>query len=221
MDVGCGNGAFVRHMKKLGWDVSATEIDPGVVTRLQAEGIDAQLSSDCDFGHAFDVVTSWHVFEHVPRPLELAQWCRTQLKLGGIVQFTVPNVSCLQSRLLGRQWMHLDVPRHRHHFSPETFVDLLNRAGFTVLNRTNLAIEYDWFGVIQSAAEYGLPPTERAVRRVGKSSAEAGGKKHRSRTRVLSVAAAPPLAVASLPAVLLAALGGDGATLTLTGKPVA
>jgi hypothetical protein len=60
------------------------------------------------------------VLEHVERPIHLARWARLQLRPKGIFQVTVPNAESQQSRLFGRRWFHLDVPRHRYHFTPHT-----------------------------------------------------------------------------------------------------
>src|SRR5436305_5379605 len=118
-------------MRRRGWDVCATELDPATVERLQSHGIDARQSQaafDQPFTDPFDAVTCWHVMEHVDRPLQVAEWVRTQLKAAGLFQATVPNARSLQARLFKKQWLHLDVPRHRYHFCPATFESLLRRA---------------------------------------------------------------------------------------------
>ncbi len=215
LDVGCGSGAFAMHMRAHGWDVAATEIDGVTVDRLRSRGIDARLSADADgfAGRPFDAVTCWHVMEHVTDPGGLAGWVGAQLAPGGMFQATVPNVASWQSRLFGRRWMHLDVPRHRHHFTPDTFRALLARAGLTVERQTNVALEYDWFGVIQSALDLACSRPNVLFDRLT-SAPEAG--RASAGDSVISLALAGPLAALSLPPLAAGWLLGDGATLTLT-----
>jgi len=224
LDVGCGDGSFVMEMRRRGWDVCATELDPATVHRLQEQGVDARQSQGAfehPFREPFDAVTCWHVMEHVDRPLQVAEWVHTQLKPAGMFQATVPNARSLQARLFKKQWLHLDVPRHRYHFCPSTFESLLRRARLEPVGRTMFAWEYDWFGAIQSALNdvCGTPNWlfERLTR------ADVGPSTTTERSHPLDGAVscllAGPIALASLPAMLIARLFGDGATLTITARP--
>ncbi len=217
LDVGCGSGAFAQHMRARGWDVAATEIDAATVARLRPAGVDAKLPADAERdgfdGRPFDAVTCWHVLEHVDDPAGLARWVAGQLAPGGVFQATVPNAGCWQAKLFGRRWMHLDVPRHRHHFTPATFAALLSAADLTVAARSNVAIEYDWFGVIQSALDGVCSRPNVLFDRL--TSAPDAGRASPADVAV-SYALAGPLALASLPPLVVGWAVGDGATLTLT-----
>jgi SAM-dependent methyltransferase len=220
LDVGCGDGSFVLEMRRRGWDVCATEIDGATVERLRGQGVDAKSPAAADaegFDRPFDAVTSWHVMEHVEQPLRVARWVKTQLKPDGVFQASVPNAGSIQARLFGRQWLHLDVPRHRYHFTPATFRALMQNAGLTVDRQTVFAWEYDWFGIIQSALNWVSPRpnglfewlTHRSnVAEVGAGAKLADG--------VVTCLLAPPIAGISFVPMLLAWACGDGATLTLT-----
>jgi 2-polyprenyl-3-methyl-5-hydroxy-6-metoxy-1,4-benzoquinol methylase len=218
LDIGCGDGSFAMEMKSHGWEVSATEIDPGTVARLGAAGINAKLSHDAQqngFETRFDAITCWHVLEHVENPRQIAEWVRALLADGGVFQPTVPNVDCLQARLFGRKWVHLDVPRHRQHFTPATLRSLLETAGFQMTKQTKFALEYDWFGVIQSALNCACARQNVLFDKLTHAPIDAS--KPLPFTGVLiSYALTPFIATASLPLITAAALAGDGATLTLT-----
>jgi hypothetical protein len=143
----------------------------------------------------------------------LARWAHGLLKPEGIFQPTVPNAASLQARLFGRQWMHLDVPRHLYHFTPATFGALLEKAGFEPIAKTVFAIEYDWFGVIQSALNPLCGNANVLFERLTNPPEDAVAP---LRDRIVSYALAGPLAAISLPPMLLAWACGDGATLTIT-----
>jgi hypothetical protein len=154
--------------------------------------------------------------EHVERPLQLAQWVKTQLKPGGIFQTTVPNIRSMQGRFFASLWIHCDVPRHRYHFSPATFRSLLTKAGFTIDSQKNFALEYDWFGVIQSALNMVCSERNVLFEKLTNPQTEPTGTSCPSKTDViLSWSLAPPIAALSLPVMLAAWALGDGATLTL------
>jgi SAM-dependent methyltransferase len=215
LDVGCGDGAFARHMRGRGWTVAATEIDQATVDRLRAQGIDAKQSADADregFEGPFDAITCWHVLEHVEHPLATAEWVRSQLKPDGFFQATVPN-GCLQAKMLGRHWIHLDVPRHRHHFTPATLRSLVELAKLKAERQANFAIEYDWFGVIQSALNtICTQPNVLFDKLTDAPMTEAPSRLDNA----ITLLASGPIAAVSLPPLLLAAAFGDGGTLTLT-----
>ncbi len=220
LDVGCGNGAFALAMHERGWKVCATEIDTATVERLRSAGIDCKTPEAAEregFGEPLNAVTCWHVMEHVERPREVAEWARTQLKADGVFQATVPNAACLQAKMFGRNWLHLDVPRHRYHFTPGTFRELLTQAGFAVERQNVFAIEYDWFGVIQSALNAMCSRPNGLFEKLTGAEGQHGGTALASGfDAVVSYAACMPLAGISLPAILIAAAMGDGGTLTLT-----
>ena len=185
-------------------------------------GIDAKLPADAEAdgfaGGRFDAVTCWHVMEHVDDPAALARWVATQLRPGGAFQATVPNVASWQAKLFGRRWMHLDVPRHRHHFTPATFAALLAGAGFTVGRRANVALEYDWFGVIQSALDAACSRPNVLFDRLTSPPPTPAGRRARD-VAVSAVAGRPPGGRVAAAAGRRVDAVGDGATLTLTCRP--
>ena len=218
LDIGCGDGSFALHMKSRGWDVAATEIDAGTINRLIASGIDAKLSATATtqgFDKPFDAITCWHVLEHMEQPLRVAEWVHSQLASGGFFQATVPNVASVQARVFGGRWIHLDVPRHRQHFSPATLESLLCSAGFSIRSRANFALEYDWFGVIQSALNAVCSQPNVLFERLINSPKD-DIRRASIFDKFLTVLLTPAIAAASLPVILGLNAAGDGATLTLT-----
>jgi 2-polyprenyl-3-methyl-5-hydroxy-6-metoxy-1,4-benzoquinol methylase len=61
---------------------------------------------------SYDVITMWHVFEHLPDPSGAAKAIAGALRPGGVLVVAVPNPESLQLAVFGRAWVHLDVPRH-------------------------------------------------------------------------------------------------------------
>jgi predicted SAM-dependent methyltransferase len=99
---------------------------------------------------SLDAVTLWHVLEHLDHPAEalarIADWIRP----GGALLVGVPNLASVQARLGGERWYHLDVPRHRVHFTVTGLHALLRRSGFEVVGTHHVLAEHNPFGMWQS-----------------------------------------------------------------------
>jgi 2-polyprenyl-3-methyl-5-hydroxy-6-metoxy-1,4-benzoquinol methylase len=133
LDVGAGTGAFANTMQLAGWKVRALE--PDDTARKNAAGkYGLQLESSeklfaLDTAH-FDVITMWHVLEHVhDLHTYLAQFQKL-LKPGGKLVIAVPNYTSHDAKAYGDYWAAYDVPRHLYHFSPKSMELLVNDNGF-------------------------------------------------------------------------------------------
>jgi len=132
LDVGCANGRFLHQMRTVGWRVAGIEIDP--VAAAKARSVTPQIfvgdPVDAPFADGvFDVVTSFHVVEHLTRPLAALSRMIGWLAPGGLLIVEVPNAGGAGGRLFGRYWSGLDVPRHLVHFTPATMTAMVERAG--------------------------------------------------------------------------------------------
>lgn len=134
LDVGCGDGNFLRRAKSAGWSTIGVDPDPNAVAAARAHGLDVREGGIEVFGDAkglFDGITLSHVIEHVHDPLALLSACERLLKPGGWVWVDTPNLCSLGHRRFGRHWRDLDPPRHLVLFTPDSLTGLLERAGFS------------------------------------------------------------------------------------------
>ena len=160
LDIGCGRGQMLRELGAMGWECFGTEF-PGQASRdlpfTVYEGDIADLNLPAQ---SFDAVTLWHVFEHLSDPFSaLTEICRI-LKPGGLLVISVPNIESLQAKIFGRNWIHLDLPRHIYHFSPGSLSRAMEGKGFTITGWRHFSAEYGMSGVILSlgAAMMGKGP---------------------------------------------------------------
>lgn len=157
LDMGCGTGAFLSTMKKAGWTVHGMEPDPGARTKAaraaQQEVLDPSgLQALPD--HTMDVITLWHVLEHVHDLDHMLQTIKRLLTKNGVVFIAVPNADSSDARWYGSNWAAYDVPRHLYHFTPSTLSDLLNRNGLRV--ERMLPMHFDPFYVCLLSEKYRL-----------------------------------------------------------------
>jgi 2-polyprenyl-3-methyl-5-hydroxy-6-metoxy-1,4-benzoquinol methylase len=134
LDVGCGSGAWMVSMRKLGWQVLGVDFDENAVKVARLEGLDVRCGSLEEQGFSndsFDAVTLSHVIEHVPDPVRTLAECARILKPAGKLVLLTPNGASLGHRVFRKYWRGLEPPRHLHIFSIESLTSILKLAGFT------------------------------------------------------------------------------------------
>ena len=137
LDIGCGDGYFLRIMRDLGWTVQGLEPDPKAAAFARAYGLDiiqspierASLPSN-----AFDVITTSHVIEHVLEPVTFLSVARRALRPDGLLYVFTPNAESWGHAMFGPSWYPLEPPRHLHIFRPRNLVACAERAGLQVVD---------------------------------------------------------------------------------------
>jgi 2-polyprenyl-3-methyl-5-hydroxy-6-metoxy-1,4-benzoquinol methylase len=137
LDVGCATGRFLQRMAVLGWRVSGIELDPVAAAKARTVTPDVTIGDPADItlGRArFDLITAFHVVEHLPDPAAALRNMLAWLAPGGLMIVEVPNVGGWGGTLFGRFWSGLDFPRHLIHFTPATMRALVERCGGLVVD---------------------------------------------------------------------------------------
>jgi 2-polyprenyl-3-methyl-5-hydroxy-6-metoxy-1,4-benzoquinol methylase len=147
LDFGCGGGAFLQRMHRLGWQVIGIDSSVAAVdqvrTRLGLPALVGSLPHSELEAESFDVITMWQALEHVHTPMRVLREAYKLLAPGGQLVVLVPNIDSLPFRWFGSAWYGLDLPRHLTHFSPWTLQLMLERAGFQ-LGPIRMIRHSDW-----------------------------------------------------------------------------
>jgi len=162
LDIGCGRGTLLKILKRMGCECYGFE-RVGFPSNGPDRDIHFYSGNLIDISFAegfFDSVIIWHVLEHIDDPISILQETARILRPDGILVIAVPNFGSLQARIFRESWFHLDLPRHRYHFTPNTLLSCLNKAGFNVIHRHTFSIEQNPFGFIQSLYNKIIPITE-------------------------------------------------------------
>jgi SAM-dependent methyltransferase len=155
VDAGAGRGRFVAAARAAGYAAEGFEPDPrraaagaAYGVRLETTGIEG---ADREAG-SVDAITLWHVLEHVSDPDAAVARIASWLRPGAALLVGVPNLDSLQSRIGGDRWYHLDLPRHRTHFTPAGLHALLRRHGLEPVATRHVLAEHNPFGMWQTLA---------------------------------------------------------------------
>ncbi len=131
LDVGCGYGQFVAEAGRRGW--TARGIDSAgepLRTGREELGIDVE-SADIAIGlreqpdSSWDVITFWHVLEHLSQPGEVLRTASAKLAPGGLLVANSPNLSSAIYKLAGSDWSWIYTPGHNQFFSLDSLAAFL------------------------------------------------------------------------------------------------
>jgi len=128
LDIGCGTGYFLHSMQQAGWKI--TGLEPDETARDKAKELYGLIVQSPEVlfqlpPSTFDVITMWHVLEHVHELKGYVKQIRRLLKPNGRLLVAVPNYTCYDQYVYKQYWAGYDVPRHLYHFSPDAMINLL------------------------------------------------------------------------------------------------
>lgn len=223
LDYGCGSGAFATAMAARGF--GAVGLEPfslgapgeGPGLRLIRGPLDEHLAG---LGR-FDVVTLWHVLEHLDDPIGVLSKLAGLLADGGAIVVSVPNLSSWQRRIFGPGWFHLDPPRHLAHYDRASLSGVLRSAGLEVVAEHRHLPEYGWSGWVQSALNAALP-RPNVLYEFAKDRGALRGLEPSTLAALLgaSLALGAPSLAASIPLEALASMMGGQAALTVVARKI-
>lgn len=134
LDFGCGSDVFLNWARERGWHTTGADFSESVIKRVAASGHRALLVGprvwDEIEDESLDFVRLSHVLEHLYEPGDVLRRLRGKMKTGAIIHISVPNPSCLTSRIFGARWFSLDCPRHVILYSPDVLRRMLEGLGF-------------------------------------------------------------------------------------------
>ena len=117
LDIGAGTGDFLLFAKNNGWHTIGIEPSEKAKAIAKKKGIAFANSTQNLEDHSFEVITMWHVLEHVPNVENQIKELKRLLKPKGTIIIAVPNFNSFDAKHYGQFWAAFDVPRHLWHFS--------------------------------------------------------------------------------------------------------
>lgn len=158
LDIGCARGAFLKAIKNEGGLATGVELDfynsdYCIKSGLKVLNQDVQ---NIDWGkEKFDIITLWHVIEHVNNLNELMDSIKHITKKDGYLIILTPNFDSWQKNIFGKYWFHYDIPRHLNFFSPGILKNFLKEHGFqTKKEKYNFHYDDSAVGLLNSILIY-------------------------------------------------------------------
>lgn len=117
LDIGAGTGEFLAKATKRNWKVLGYEPDSAARTIAVGKGITLSESLATVENNSVDVITMWHVLEHVYDYDAQIRELKRILKHDGVIIIAVPNFKSYDANHYKKAWAAFDAPRHLWHFS--------------------------------------------------------------------------------------------------------
>jgi 2-polyprenyl-3-methyl-5-hydroxy-6-metoxy-1,4-benzoquinol methylase len=155
LDFGCGKGLFLQFAKKFGFKGRGIESSEPRA-KYAEDQFNLEVSTDYYskgkvFDHNFSVITLFHVLEHLTLAKDtLRNLVEDNLEEKGLLVIEVPNLQSWQSQWAGSRWLHLDVPRHVTHFTPQSLSKVIEQSGCTILKEEYFSFHLGIIGMVQT-----------------------------------------------------------------------
>jgi 2-polyprenyl-3-methyl-5-hydroxy-6-metoxy-1,4-benzoquinol methylase len=143
LDVGCGDGNFLANLNPGKFEINGVEINEEGRRLGLEKGVKVyEKIEKVEEGKRFDVITMWHVLEHIEKPQEFVKSLKGLLKDNGVLVFQIPNTDGLGFRFGKKFWFHLDSPRHLTLCNKKSIKKLCKLTGFGLVDIKNEFYDY-------------------------------------------------------------------------------
>lgn len=156
LDYGCGTGMFLSECKMAKWETFGMEPDDNARRLASEKNLNLFADKNTLQLHIaekeFDVITLWHVLEHVTDMYNTLAFFKHKLKRDGVLIIAVPNHESYDAEYYKEYWAAYDVPRHLHHFDLKSMNSLLDHSGFKLVETKPM--KFDSFYVAMLSGKY-------------------------------------------------------------------
>ena len=152
LDIGAGTGDFLSVAKRNGWQAVGVEPSDKAKAIAKTKGISFVENTAELENHSFDLISMWHVLEHVPNLENQIKELKRLLKPNGTLIIAVPNFKSFDAKHYGEFWAAYDVPIHFWHFSKTAIKMLFEKEGMKLVKV--LPMKFDSFYVSLLSEKY-------------------------------------------------------------------
>ena len=152
LDIGCGTGEFLIHAKNKNWKTVGVEVNDQARQKASNKKIDTFRSLDNLDNQKFDVITLWHVLEHLPNLEDQILKIKSLLEKNGTLIIAVPNYKSYDAKYYKQYWAAYDTPRHLWHFSQKAIKTIFAEENLIV--KDTLPMYFDSYYVSLLSEKY-------------------------------------------------------------------
>ena len=158
LDFGCGTGDFLEVAKKNSWKVFGIEpnLEARAIANKKVENSVFDVIKLSEFNDSsFDIITLWHVLEHVSNLEELVLKLKALLKPTGVLIIAVPNYKSYDALHYKEFWAAYDVPRHLWHFNKKSISNLFEKVSMKVINISPMYFDAFYVSLLSEKYKFG------------------------------------------------------------------
>ncbi|MFV8328157.1 class I SAM-dependent methyltransferase [Flavobacterium sp. ZS1P14] len=152
LDIGAGTGDFLSVAKENGWHTIGVEPSDKAKIIAKHKGVSFVEETSELQSYSFDVISMWHVLEHVPDLNEQLKELKRLLKPNGTLIIAVPNFKSFDAKYYGKFWAAYDVPIHFWHFSKKAIKMIFEKEQMKLIKI--LPMKFDSFYVSLLSEKY-------------------------------------------------------------------
>lgn len=163
LDVGAGTGDFLIAAKNRGWKVEGVEPNINARDLAKEKGLTLKKSLNEIGSGGFDLITLWHVLEHVPNLEQQIRSLEGVLNEQGTLLVAVPNYKSFDAKHYKEHWAAYDVPRHLWHFSKTAIERLFFQHGLKVVKIKPMVFDSFYVSLLSEKYKTGTHNYMKAV----------------------------------------------------------
>ena len=152
LDIGCGTGEFLAYAKNKNWNTVGVEVNQNARNKASNKNLKIYKSLEDLPNRQFNIISLWHVLEHLPNLNEKISLIKTKLDDNGTLIIAVPNYKSYDAKHYKEFWAAYDTPRHLWHFSQDAIKILFEKHNFKVTK--TLPMYFDSFYVSLLSEKY-------------------------------------------------------------------
>lgn len=150
LDYGCGTGSLLIYLRNNGWNATGIEPSPDARRIAEASANGGIYESIDDVNEKYELITLWHVLEHIPDLGQTISKLKSHLTPKGKLLIAVPNPTSWESSKYGANWAAYDVPRHLWHFNQTSINLLFRKMGFKLVNTIPMKLDSLYISILSA-----------------------------------------------------------------------
>lgn len=150
LDYGCGNGEFLKYVSMRGMNGIGVEKSNHSQRICEKKDLKVFPTIKDLTNKRFDIISLWHVLEHVSNPSKTISALSSLLSNRGYFIIAVPNIQSIDSQIFKSEWAGLDVPRHIWHFTPQGLIDLFKKQGYVLIKKRPLILDAYYISLLSA-----------------------------------------------------------------------
>jgi 2-polyprenyl-3-methyl-5-hydroxy-6-metoxy-1,4-benzoquinol methylase len=155
LDIGAGTGDFLKVCKVNLWNVFGIEPDMEARNIAAKKGVLLHKDISHFTDKKFEIITLWHVLEHVENLEEYISTLEKLLSKNGTLIIAVPNYKSYDAKYYSKFWAAFDVPRHLWHFSETSISKLFAPVNLTVEKTLPMRFDAYYISLLSEKYKYG------------------------------------------------------------------